>query len=121
MTYFFETDEHAALRRQIGRFASSVIEPNAHAWDEAGEFPRDRGKVSARRGARRRDGIKVAVVALGPAEGDVNVQGPCTRRSTFIRILLAVGLDRHKINPRLNAILQHICSMRLSLSRRSSR
>jgi acyl-CoA dehydrogenase len=39
--YFFETDEHATLRRQIRRFASTEICPHAHAWDEAGMFPRE--------------------------------------------------------------------------------
>ena len=40
MTYFFETDEHAALRDQIRRFASTEIAPHANAWEEAEEFPR---------------------------------------------------------------------------------
>jgi acyl-CoA dehydrogenase len=37
---FFETDEHASLREQARRFARSHVQPHAHAWDEAGEFPR---------------------------------------------------------------------------------
>jgi acyl-CoA dehydrogenase len=40
MTYLFETDEHAALRAQARRFAQATLAPHAHAWDEAGEFPR---------------------------------------------------------------------------------
>jgi acyl-CoA dehydrogenase len=36
-----ETPEHAALRAQVGRFAREHIAPFAHAWDEAGEFPRE--------------------------------------------------------------------------------
>ena len=40
MPYLFETDEHAALREQIRRFAVREIAPHAHAWDEAKEFPR---------------------------------------------------------------------------------
>jgi acyl-CoA dehydrogenase len=36
-----ETAEHAALRAQVRRFAGSAIAPHAHAWDEAGEFPRE--------------------------------------------------------------------------------
>jgi acyl-CoA dehydrogenase len=40
-TYLFETDEHAALREQIRKFASQRIAPNAHAWEEACEFPRE--------------------------------------------------------------------------------
>jgi acyl-CoA dehydrogenase len=39
-TYLFETDEHAALRAQARKFAEKHIAPNAHAWDEAEEFPR---------------------------------------------------------------------------------
>jgi acyl-CoA dehydrogenase len=39
-TYLFETDEHAALRAQARKFAEQRIAPNAHAWDEAEEFPR---------------------------------------------------------------------------------
>jgi acyl-CoA dehydrogenase len=39
-TYLFETDEHATLRAQIRRFAETAIAPHAHAWEEAGEFPR---------------------------------------------------------------------------------
>ncbi|MFO0616553.1 MAG: acyl-CoA dehydrogenase family protein, partial [Polyangiaceae bacterium] len=37
----YETDEHRALREQVRRFAREHIAPNAHAWDEAEEFPRD--------------------------------------------------------------------------------
>ena len=40
-TYLFETDEHRALREQIRRFAEAEIAPHAHAWEEAGEFPRE--------------------------------------------------------------------------------
>ena len=40
MPYLFETDEHASLRAEVRRFAERAIAPNAHAWDEAGEFPR---------------------------------------------------------------------------------
>jgi acyl-CoA dehydrogenase len=40
MGYLFETDEHAALRRQVERFAAAEIAPHAEAWDEAEEFPR---------------------------------------------------------------------------------
>jgi acyl-CoA dehydrogenase len=38
-TYLFETDEHAALRAQARKFAERAIAPNAHAWEEAEEFP----------------------------------------------------------------------------------
>jgi len=37
--YLFETDEHRALREQIRRWAATEIQPHAHAWEEAEEFP----------------------------------------------------------------------------------
>ncbi len=40
-SYAFETDEHAALRRSVRAFAEREILPNAHAWDEKEEFPRE--------------------------------------------------------------------------------
>jgi len=49
-TYSFETDEHAALRGQIRRFAASEIAPNAHRWSEEQEFPRDLYVRAARAG-----------------------------------------------------------------------
>ena len=39
-TYLFETEEHAALRAQIRRFAERAIAPQSAAWEEAEEFPR---------------------------------------------------------------------------------
>jgi acyl-CoA dehydrogenase len=36
-----ETAEHEALRIQARRFAKTEIAPFAHAWDVAGEFPRE--------------------------------------------------------------------------------
>ena len=41
MPYLFETEEHAALRAQARRFATTEIAPHAAAWEEACEFPRD--------------------------------------------------------------------------------
>lgn len=38
--YLFETEEHAALRSQVRRFAADRIAPFAHDWEEAEEFPR---------------------------------------------------------------------------------
>ena len=37
----FYTEEHAAFRESVHRFAVQEIEPHADAWDEAGEFPRE--------------------------------------------------------------------------------
>ncbi|MCS6914252.1 MAG: acyl-CoA dehydrogenase family protein [Myxococcales bacterium] len=50
MTYLFETDEHQALRRQAARFAATEIAPHAHAWEEAGEFPRQLYRRAAEAG-----------------------------------------------------------------------
>ena len=36
----FYTAEHVAFRDMVRRFVEREIEPYAHAWDEAGEFPR---------------------------------------------------------------------------------
>src|SRR5262249_49455233 len=36
-----ESAEHAALREQARRFARAEVLPYAHAWDEAGECPRE--------------------------------------------------------------------------------
>jgi acyl-CoA dehydrogenase len=45
-----ETSEHATLREQARRFARAEILPFAHAWDEAGEFPRELYKKMAETG-----------------------------------------------------------------------
>jgi acyl-CoA dehydrogenase len=37
----FYTPEHEALRTAVRRFVEKEVAPFAHAWDEAGEFPRD--------------------------------------------------------------------------------
>jgi acyl-CoA dehydrogenase len=39
-TPLFEDETHAQLREQARRFARAEIAPNAHAWEEAEEFPR---------------------------------------------------------------------------------
>jgi acyl-CoA dehydrogenase len=41
LTPLHETAEHATLRAEARRFAKSHIAPNAHAWEEACEFPRE--------------------------------------------------------------------------------
>ena len=40
MTSPFYTAEHEAYRDVVRRFVQKEIEPHAHEWDEAGEFPR---------------------------------------------------------------------------------
>ena len=46
----YETEAHEALRKQVGRFAREHIRPNAHAWDEAEEFPRELYRQAAEAG-----------------------------------------------------------------------
>jgi acyl-CoA dehydrogenase len=45
-----ETGEHATLRAEVRRFAEREIAPHAHAWDEAGDFPRDLYRKAAEAG-----------------------------------------------------------------------
>ena len=48
MKPLFETDVHAQLRASARRFAEKEIAPNALAWEEANEFPREMyGKMAA--------------------------------------------------------------------------
>ena len=37
----FYTADHEAFRQVLRRFVETEIEPHAHRWDEAGEFPRE--------------------------------------------------------------------------------
>ncbi len=39
--FFFENDEHRALREQVRRWSAAEIAPHAHDWEEAEEFPRE--------------------------------------------------------------------------------
>jgi acyl-CoA dehydrogenase len=48
--YLFEGEEHAALRAQIRRFASTEIAPHSAAWEEAEEFPRELYRLAAEAG-----------------------------------------------------------------------
>jgi len=45
--YLFEGEDHAALRAQVRRFASSRIAPHAAEWEEAEEFPRELYRAAA--------------------------------------------------------------------------
>ena len=48
--YLFESGDHEALRRQARRWAAAEIRPHAHAWDEAGAFPRSLYRSAAEAG-----------------------------------------------------------------------
>ena len=56
----FYTAEHEAFRDVMRRFVTREIEPYAHEWDEAGEFPRELYKKESdaieRQGATSNDG-----------------------------------------------------------------
>ncbi len=49
-TYFFENEEHKALRQQVRRFAEREIAPFGAAWEHAGEFPRELYRTAAEAG-----------------------------------------------------------------------
>ena len=48
--YLFETEEHAALRGQVRRFARDHIAPHAAEWEEQEEFPRGLYRSAAEAG-----------------------------------------------------------------------
>jgi acyl-CoA dehydrogenase len=49
-TYLFETEEHAALRTQVRRFAERQIAPDGAAWEEDEEFPVELYRAAAEAG-----------------------------------------------------------------------
>jgi acyl-CoA dehydrogenase len=50
MTYLFETEEHAAIRATVRRFAQSHIAPHAAAWEEDEEFPAELYRTASQAG-----------------------------------------------------------------------
>ena len=50
MPYLFETEEHAALRANVRRFAAKHIAPYGFEWEETGDFPRELYSEAARAG-----------------------------------------------------------------------
>ena len=53
----FYTADHEAFREVMRRFVSREIEPYAHEWDEANEFPRElyaKAQKGGIRGAQER-------------------------------------------------------------------
>jgi acyl-CoA dehydrogenase len=67
VTYLFETDEHAALRAQVNRFAARAVAPHAAAWEEAAAFPRELYRAAADAGVL---GVGYPE-ALGGSGGDI--------------------------------------------------
>lgn len=90
-----ETAEHAALREQARRFARDRIRPHAHAWDEAGEFPRE----------LYRDLAKAGLLGLGYPEayggtgGDLSHVLACAEELIVhgTNVGVVVGLGSHGI------------------------
>lgn len=58
LTPLHEDASHAALRDQVRRFARDAVAPNAHAWEEANEFPR----------ALYRDAASAGILGIGYPE-----------------------------------------------------
>ncbi len=61
----FYSDEHEALRETVRQFAERELAPNAQAWDDAGEFPRE---LYARAG-------ELGLLGLGFPEAHGGIEG----------------------------------------------
>ena len=93
--YLFETAEHEALRKQVGRFARQEVAPHALEWEEANEFPRELYKKAAEAGIL---GIGYPE-AVGGAGGDLS-HGIVAGDEMVLQGLsvgTAVGLSAHCI------------------------
>ena len=75
----YYTEEHDVFRDTMGRFVEKEIEPNAAAWDEAEEFPRELYKKAA----------EVGLLQLGYPEEYGGI--PCDR---FYNVIAAQELTR---------------------------
>ncbi|MBL9045420.1 MAG: acyl-CoA dehydrogenase family protein [Myxococcales bacterium] len=95
MPYLFESEEHAALRAQVARFAESAISPHAQAWEEAAEFPRELYPAAAAAGVL---GIGFPV-EYGGSGGDITHQIVASEALTLHgrSVGTAVGLGSHLI------------------------
>ena len=62
----FYTAEHEAFRDVMRRFVSREIEPYAHEWDEAGEFPRELYRQGVRDRAARASASRKNMAASPP-------------------------------------------------------
>jgi acyl-CoA dehydrogenase len=94
-TYLFENDEHRALRTSASAFAAREIAPHAHAWEEAGEFPRE---LYGRAGAADLLGIGYDA-ALGGAGGDLSHAIAASEEMVLAgtSVGTVVGLGSHSI------------------------
>jgi len=76
----FYTEEHEAFRAVVRRFVTKEIEPFAHEWDEAGEFPRELYRKAA----------AIGLMGLGFPEAFGGVPA-----DQFMRIVVSQELARH--------------------------
>jgi acyl-CoA dehydrogenase len=90
-----ETETHASLRAQARRFAREHIALHAHAWDEAGEFPREMYRTIADAGLM---GIAYPE-AYGGGGGDISHTLACTEELIVHgkNVGVVVGLGSHGI------------------------
>jgi acyl-CoA dehydrogenase len=82
-TYLFETDEHAALRAQMRRWAAEEIAPHALAWEEAEEFPR----------ALYQQAAEVGMLGLGYPEEVGGAGGDITHALVAAEEMVLAGLS----------------------------
>jgi acyl-CoA dehydrogenase len=94
-TYSFETEEHAAVRATVRRFAEHQVAPHGAAWEEAEEFPIE---LYARAAAAGITGIAYPE-ALGGHGGDLShaVAGSDELIRVGRTVGTAVGLGSHAI------------------------
>ena len=94
-TFLFETEEHAALRAQVRRFAEAAIAPSGAGWEEAEEFPLALYREAADAGIT---GVGYPE-ALGGSGGDITHQLVVTESLTRYgrSVGTAVGLGSHAI------------------------
>ena len=93
--FHFETDEHAALRAMVRRFATDHIAPHAEAWEEAELFPEELYATAGRAG----------MLGIGYPEEDGGGGGDETHKLVASEELIlagrtvgtAVGLNSHGI------------------------
>src|SRR3954451_22819360 len=88
----FYTAEHEAFRDVMRRFVSREIEPYAHEWDEAGEFPRELYRKAS----------EVGLLGLGfPAEFR------CTPADQFRKIVVSQELARAGAGGVSSSLMSH--------------
>jgi acyl-CoA dehydrogenase len=95
MTWLFETEEHAALRTQVRRFAATEIAPHAEVWEEREEFPLELYRKAAAAGIL---GVGYPE-ALGGAGGSLGHMAVASEEMVLAgrSVGVTVGLGSHGI------------------------